>query len=258
MTEQNTILDPEVDSGAILEDTSDFQEATDTAAMQSIIEEANEIELSSGVAPEPNTETTPETVPKTVPDPVTPSETIPVVPSELETLRQQNQFQQQQLEQAERARQTQELQVQTQQRADELQNLGVMPTEAAQIAQSELGYRQQAIDAQQQARQYVEHHQGKINAAAHYAKLHNVDSQTLMQFNTPQGMEQAAISQSRIGKLEAEISAMKRGRVTPQSFDNGQANPIQSSNIEKLVDSANSKAPHERTEAENKAMAQYA
>ena len=188
------------------------------------------------------------------PMPAAPAGPAPVVPNELEILRQQNEVYQQQLEQAEVQRQTQLLEQQTSQMATELQNQGLMPAEAAQIAQQQTHYRQQAMQAQQQAQQYAEFQQGKMNAAFYYGQLHSVSPQDLMQYNTPQEMERAAQSRKEISSLKAEVASMKRGQVAPQTMDNNQTSPVQGNNQDRLVDSAMGKPASQWTPAESEAM----
>ena len=151
-------------------------------------------------------------------------------------------------------RQSQLLEQQTAQMATDLQNQGLMPAEAAQIAQQQTHYRQQAMQAQQQAQQYAEFQQGKMNAAFYYGQLHNVSPQELMQYNTPQEMERSAKSHTEIAALKAEVASMKRGQVAPQSMDNNQTSPVQGNSQERLVDSALGKPASQWTPAESEAM----
>ena len=151
-------------------------------------------------------------------------------------------------------RQSQLLEQQTAQMATDLQNQGLMPAEAAQIAQQQTYYRQQAMQAQQQAQQYAEFQQGKMNAAFYYGQLHNVSPQELMQYNTPQEMERSAKSHTEIAALKAEVASMKRGQVAPQSMDNNQTSPVQGNSQDRLVDSALGKPASQWSPAESEAM----
>ena len=177
-TEQNPITEPPVpantpDRGS--EDDARFQGYIDAAAATEaddtyLYEPPTEVddEPLAPVAEEEPQLPFPET--PVAPAPVEPAPVAPVVPNELEILRQQNEAYQQQLQQAELQRQSQLLEQQTAQMATELQNQGLMPAEAAQIAQQQTYYRQQAMQAQQQAQHYAEFQQGKKNAAFYYGQ----------------------------------------------------------------------------------------
>ena len=258
-TEQNPITEPPVPAN-----TPD-RGSEDDARFQGYIDAAADTEADDTYLYEPPTEVDDEPLAPVAEEepqlpfpetPVAPAtvEPAPVVPNELEILRQQNEAYQQQLQQAELQRQSQLLEQQTSQMATELQNQGLMPAEAAQIAQQQTYYRQQAMQAQQQAQQYAEFQQGKMNAAFYYGQLHNVSPQELMQYNTPQEMERSAKSHTEIAALKAEVASMKRGQVAPQSMDNNQTSPVQGNSQDRLVDSALGKPASQWSPAESEAM----
>jgi hypothetical protein len=190
------------------------------------------------------------TAPTAVPQPT---------PNELDILRQQNQAYEQQLQQAALAQVRAQLDKETQEATANLEAQGLLPEQAAAIANRERASREQAIGAQQQMTAQADYFQGKMNAALYYAQKHNVSAQELMQHNTPQAMETAALGQSKVSALEQQVAALRRGSVPPQYMDNNQASPSISANTAtKLVDSALAKHSSERTPAENEALARIA
>jgi hypothetical protein len=106
-----------------------------------------------------------------------------------------------------------------------------------------------------QAQNALADQQGKMNAAMHYSALHGVSPQTLMMYDSPQGMEAAAKQQKQINDLQAEVAASKRASVVSQMMDNSSSSPNMSPNSERLLDSANSKPSNEWTELEAAAVA---
>jgi hypothetical protein len=196
-----------------------------------------------------------------VPDiaPAPPTAVPQPTPSELDILRQQNQAYEQQLQQAAVAQIRAQLDKETQESAANLEAQGLMPEQAAQIANKERASREQAIAAQQQMTAQGEYMQGKMNAALYYAQKHSVSAHELMQHNTPQAMEAAALGQSKVSALEQQVAILKRGAVPPQDMDNNQASPSISANTAtRLVDSALAKHSSERTPAEKEALARMA
>ena len=256
-TEQTPSLEQEIPTNA------PDRGAEDNDRFQGYIDAANDSEADDTFLyelPDETAEETPAPVEEPVgeipaqPVPPIPPQAAPPLPSEVETLRQQNEIYAQQLQQAELQRQSQLLEAQTSQMATELQNQGLMPNEAAQIAQQQTMYRQQAMQAQQQAKAYAEYQQGKMNAAFHYGQQHNVSPQQLMQYDTPQAMEQAAQSQSQISSLQQQVAKLTRSQVPPQYMDNNQTTPTQGSSHDRLIDSALNKPANQWTQAEAQAM----
>ena len=93
-----------------------------------------------------------------------------------------------------------------------------------------------------------------MNAALHYSQAHNVSAQSLMQYESPQQMEMAALGQAKMTALEAQVAQLKRGTVPAQNFDTNQPYPVAGKNENQLVDSALAKHSSERTDAEVKAL----
>lgn len=199
---------------------------------------------------------TPEVALPSAPEPIptAPVEPAPAVPNETEVLRQQNAAYQQQLQQAaiEQQRQLLEQEVATQ--ASQLEAQGVDPETASQIANQQRQIREQALGAQYQLASQQAYMQGKMNAALHYAGKHSVSAQDLMQYETPQAMEAAAMGQVRVNELEKQVADLRKSGVPAQVMDSNQAAAVPGSSEQKLVDSAINKHWSERTEAEQAAF----
>jgi len=244
--------------------------AQDDAYFQRFIDESAEeddLPLVGVDAVDPSTETpSAETPPPATtlepppiePAPVVPETPAPIVPNEVDALRQQNQAYEQRLQQQALEAQRLQLEQEAQQMAAQLQDQGVMPERAAQIANDQRQLREQSMQAQGQLQAQHAYMEGKMNAALHYAQAHNVDPQTLMQFDTPQAMETHAKQQARITTLEQQVSQQTKAQVPAQAFDTGQVGVTGGTSETRLVDSALNKAPGERTEAESAALRRMA
>lgn len=184
----------------------------------------------------------------------TPPAPTPVVPNETENLRQQVAAYEQQLRQQAIESQRAQLEQETQQAAASLQYMGLDAEQASQVANQQRQFRERELSATQQLHAQQAYMQGKMNAALHYSQAHNVSAQSLMQYESPQQMEMAALGQAKMTALEAQVAQLKRGTVPAQNFDTNQPYPVAGKNENQLVDSALAKHSSERTDAEVKAL----
>jgi hypothetical protein len=100
--------------------------------------------------------------------------------------------------------------------------------------------------------------QGKMNAALYYSEQHGVSAQELLQYDNPQAMELAALQKSEIKGLKDKVANLQKSGVPAQTMDSNTASPAMGTSQERLVDSALNKAPGERTQAEQEALARMA
>ena len=116
-----------------------------------------------------------------------------------------------------------------QQYMQQLVDEGVDTTVAQQVAQREVALARQAIAGQQQQ----EFLRGQAAAAAHYATQFGMPVNQLITMRSPQEMEAAGRQfqqngvamkglQDQLAAQAKEIDALKKGRVTAQTFDSGQ------------------------------------
>jgi DNA repair exonuclease SbcCD ATPase subunit len=244
------------DRGA--QDDAYFQSFIDNAVEEDddVIEETSEESTETVEAPTAEAVAPPSELPPTEP---APQETpAPTVPNETEVLRQQVQQYEQRLQAQVLEAQRLQIEQETQQHADRLQQQGLMPEQAAQIANEQRELRQQVLDANQRAGQIQEFMDAKQRAVAHFATQYGVSQEALLQYNDQGSMETAARSMSQIGRLEAEVAALKRGAVPAQTMDTNQPAGASGGSEIRLVDSALNKTPNERTQAENDAMRRMA
>ena len=236
---------------------SDIQGTEDNSYFQDTVEEtAAPVDTGTGdeISSAPAAEAPPADIP--APQPAAPAQSNVI--GETELLRQQLQDRERQLQQIAFEQQRNMLQQEARSRAEQLESQGLLPEQATQIANEQLQMREREMQAQQQLQSQGVYMQGKMNAALHYSEKHRVSAQSLMQYDTPQAMEMAALNHSKITALEQEVAALRKRAVPSQSMDTNQASPVAGSTYERLLNSALAKHSSERTESERAALARAA
>jgi len=167
--------------------------------------------------------------PPVVPTP-TPAPIDPRIQQELAALRQQVSQDRAQLAQRETQVQEQENQrifeTAVTQLQKELEEQDGMSPERAQIrAQREIGAAWQAYQAERNAQIRITDANAKIEVATIIAEQHKVPVRTLLQYNTPQAMQEAAervttqnTQAAEIAELKAQIAKLTRGSVPAQQY----------------------------------------
>ena len=107
---------------------------------------------------------------------------------------------------------------------------GLYTQEQSQMmARQNADIQKQAYVAQMQAKteqqQEVAVQKGQFKAALYYAKRYKVDAEDLLQYQSPQAMEAASKSTSRIAELESRLTKQERAAVPPQQMDDSRPAP---------------------------------
>lgn len=133
------------------------------------------------------------------------------------------------------------------------QQQGADPQTAREMAKQYGMSQKQLRDQQNESINLIQNIQGKEAAALHFLEKHKLADKSmldnfraLMNYNSPQDMERAAMTAARLYSQQQEISRLKQGQVPPQTFDNSQGAAEPSSNTQKLLREFNSGA---RTQA---------
>ena len=108
--------------------------------------------------------------------------------------------------------------------------------------------RTQQVQTEQNYQKGIQFKEGQFKASLQFGKKYNVDPEVLLQYQSPQEMEQAAKHQSEVRALKEENARLKKGQVPSQSFDNNNAPANASSSEERLLDLYNSGVRNPETE----------
>ena len=109
--------------------------------------------------------------------------------------------------------------------------------------------RAQQVQTEQNYQKGIQFKEGQFNKSLQFGKKYNVDPEVLLQYQSPQEMEQAAKHQSEVRALKEENARLKKGQVPSQSFDNNNAPANASSSEERLLDLYNSGVRNPETNA---------
>jgi len=109
--------------------------------------------------------------------------------------------------------------------------------------------RTQQVQTEQNYQKGIQFKEGQFKASLQFGKKYNVDPEVLLQYQSPQEMEQAAKHQSEVRALKDENARLKKGQVPSQSFDNNNAPANASSSEERLLDLYNSGVRNPETNA---------
>ena len=147
-----------------------------------------------------------------------------------------------------------QVEAETERYRQELIGTGVPEDSAKYLADQQRQSYQTILQIQQQSQNSLLEQQGKMNAAMHYGQLHGVSPQNLMMYDSPQAMEMAAKQQQQINDLQKQVGESKKAAVPAQIMDNNQSSANGNMSEDRLLDSALSKAPMDRTEFEQAVM----
>lgn len=154
-----------------------------------------------------------------------PEPTPPAVPAVDERAKQRLAY----LEQREREWQQQEIENRIQAEAvryqRDLEAQGFLPEHAQYVAQRHQQFLRQTVQQQQQQILQQQIGEGKRNAAQHFAEKYGVSPSSLMHYDSPEAMEDAAKDKSRIRALEEAETQRKKAQVPGQRFDQSGARP---------------------------------
>tara|TARA_R100000808_G_scaffold6615_1_gene19515 strand:+ start:5043 stop:5795 length:753 start_codon:yes stop_codon:yes gene_type:complete len=109
--------------------------------------------------------------------------------------------------------------------------------------------RVQQVQTEQNYQRGIQFKEGQFKASLQFGKKYNVDPEVLLQYQSPQEMEQAAKHMSEVRALKEENARLKKGQVPAQSYDNNTAPAEASSSEERLLDLYNSGVRNPETEA---------
>jgi hypothetical protein len=124
---------------------------------------------------------------------------------------------------------------------------GADPQTARQLARQFVSGRKEIRDQETKSVEILAHVEGRQNAAMHYAQKHGLLSKQaandigalISRARTPAEMD---IEGQRIAQLRSqatEITRLKQGRVSPQTFDNSQGSSESTTNEQRLLENYN-------------------
>ena len=181
--------------------------------------------------PTPVAEPTPEPTPQVMPDP------------QVDVLAQQNAALQQQVNQWTQWQQQQEQERRILEEANatrsQLETQGYSDDQIEHLVTQQQAFQRREAELHANLQRTQLHEQGRYRAAMHYSKLHGVDADQLLPYNSPQEMELRAKEMSRIGQLEAKLAQYEKASVPPQNFDTGTSQVTAVSNEEAWLDRYN-------------------
>ena len=186
--------------------------------------------------------------------PAKPQETVDTYPGETSpvdtsSLQKQMEEQQAKMTQMEQERLVNHVRSQAEQYRAQLVTQGYTPEQAQVSAESHYKQQVQQIQTTEQYKQTLDFKEGQYRASLHYGKQFNIDPEQLLNYNTPQEMEQAAKHSSELRSLKEENAKLKKEQVPTQSFDNNTAPAEASSSEERLLDLYNSGVRNPETNA---------
>jgi len=161
-------------------------------------------------------------------------------PVNTSSLQKQIEEQQSKMSQLEQERTVNHVKTQAEQYRAQLINQGYSAEQAQASAESQYRQQLQQIQTTDQYKQTLDFKEGQYRASLHYGKQFNIDPEQLLNYSTPQEMEQAAQTQAKFRALEEENARLKKQQVPAQSFDNNTAPAEASSSEERLLDLYNS------------------
>ena len=165
------------------------------------------------------------------------------------SLQKQLEDQQNRMAQLEQERNQNLVKQQSEQYRSQLIQQGYSPEQAQTNAEQHYRQQLQSLQTTEQYKQTLDFKEGQYRASLHYGKKYNIDPEQLLNYSTPQEMEQAAKTQAKFRALEEENARLKKQQVPAQSFDNSTAPAEASSSEERLLDQYNSGVRNPDTEA---------
>lgn len=216
---QETEADTQVSTESVAEDTEQTSvESTDTTPEV-------QAETTGGTVSEGITSESPS--PQTAPSSFSPApETPPVASAEAvdhqykQRLEQENEYYKQQAAMAGLEKQVADYEVQ---QHNNYVAQGYGDEQAAHMAKNDSSAQRQSytsyVQQQQQHTQDMAFREGQYKASLHYAKQYGVDAQDLLKYQTPEAMEDAAKTQSRIKELEDFKAKTEQSSVPSQRLD---------------------------------------
>jgi hypothetical protein len=203
------------------------------------VDVADEVTDAPPAPPIPVPETTQESTPEPTPQP-----TPQVIPDpQVDILAQQNAALQQQVNQWTQWQQQQEQERRILEEANatraQLETQGYSDDQIEHLVTQQQAFQRREAELQANLQRTQLHEQGRYRAAMHYSKLHGVDADQLLPYNSPQEMELRAKEMSRIGQLEAKLAQYEKASVPPQNFDTGTSQVTAVSNEEAWLDRYN-------------------
>lgn len=203
------------------------------------VDVADEVTDAPPAPPIPVPETTQESTPEPTPQP-----TPQVIPDpQVDILAQQNAALQQQVNQWTQWQQQQEQERRILEEANatraQLETQGYSDDQIEHLVTQQQAFQRREAELQANLQRTQLHEQGRYRAAMHYSKLHGVDADQLLPYNSPQEMELRAKEMSRISQLEAKLAQYEKASVPPQNFDTGTSQVTAVSNEEAWLDRYN-------------------
>jgi len=138
---------------------------------------------------------------------------------------------------------------------EQLEESGVPSETAYTMAQQQMAARDREVQVTRQAQEYGKYIEGKHNAAMHYGEKYGVSPKSLLQHDTPEAMESAALNQKKISDLEAKVKSLQQSKVPSQDMSGSTPTPGASNSDLTDLDRYNNGARDERA---NKAGARAA
>ena len=222
-----------------------------TAPAEAPVETTVEPQESSVETPQETTSSaSTETTSTTETSPTTenyPGQTEPSI--DTSSLQKQLQEQQSKMAQLEQERTVNQVKAQAEQYRAQLIQQGYSAEQAQVSAEAQYRQQLQQVQTTEQYKQTLDFKEGQYRASLHYGKQYNIDPEQLLNYSTPQEMEQAARHQSEVRALKEENARLKKQQVPAQSFDNNTAPAEASSSEERLLDQYNSGVRNPETEA---------
>ena len=120
-----------------------------------------------------------------------------------------------------------------------LENQGYSEDQVELYVAQQQAFQRREMELQANLQRTQLHEEGRYRAAMHYSKLHGVDADQLLPYNSPQEMESRAREMSRISQLEAKLAKYEKASVPPQNFDTGTSQVTAVSNEEAWLDRYN-------------------
>lgn len=180
------------------------------------------------------------------------TENVGTYPSSVEpenNVQQTLQQTQQRLQQVEQQNLQNQMLYETENYKQQLAQQGYNNEQIQHAADTYYQQRAQQVQTEQNYQKGIQFKEGQFKASLQFGKKYNVDPEVLLQYQSPQEMEQAAKHQSEVRALKEENARLKKGQVPSQSFDNNNAPANASSSEERLLDLYNSGVRNPETEA---------
>ena len=121
----------------------------------------------------------------------------------------------------------------------QLENQGYAEDQVELYVAQQQAFQRREMELQANLQRTQLHEEGRYRAAMHYSKLHGVDAEQLLPYNSPQEMESRAREMSRISQLEEKLAKYEKASVPPQNFESGTSQVTAVSNAEAWLDRYN-------------------